>query len=461
MRTFSWRSHPALTLVLDARAVDIDDPALPAVPHLTGDGAHDVVDAAVVAAGGTLHGLAPTQVQYRPGSDLVVRYRADVTWADGERRSAETLLAAAHRSGALPGTIPVVADDEGLVASVWRWPFDPLVVGLTDAVTPGRTDDLVAGIVGARPAVEVVAYRPTERAVVRLTGADGRATYLKVLPPAQLPALVERHQRLHDAGLSVPEVLAVDADRGIAVLRALPGTTLRERIKDDLPGWPTAAAIADLVGHIHRTDPDGLGIRSGRVADAIGHAQLVATVVPGLEPSLDALTGRVADEAGAVAARSGALVHGDLHEGQLVVDPTGAVTGLLDVDDIAAGDPVDDLATLIGHLRFRARSADPSAPGTARLVDHVCALHDHAADRVGRDAIDVAVAAVLVGLATGPFRVQRPGWQADVAGVVADATDVAAGRTDMRAFSGGPHDHLTADPESGNRQPVPLTKGSA
>ena len=461
MRTFSWRSHPALTLVPHDRVVEIDDPALPSVPHLTGAGAHDVVGAAVVAAGGTLHDLTPTQVQYRPGSDLVVRYRADVTWADGRRRGAETLLAAAHRGGALPGTIPVVADDEGLVASVWRWPFDPLVVGLTDAVTPGRTDDLVAGIVGACTAVEVVAYRPTERAVVRLTGGDGRVAYLKVLPPAQLPALVERHRRLHDAGLPVPEVLAVDADRGIAVLRALPGTTLRERIKDDLPGWPAADAITDLVGRIHRTDPGGLGTRAGRIADATGHAQLVATVVPALVPALDALTARFADEDGVVAARSGAVVHGDLHEGQLVVDPTGAVTGLLDVDDVAGGDPVDDLATLIGHLRFRARSADPSATGSGRLLAHLRALHDHAAARVGREAIDVAVAAVLVGLAAGPYRVQRPGWQADVAAVVADATDVLAGRTDRRGFSGAPHEHLTRAPESGNRQPIPLTKGSA
>ena len=442
--------------------MEIDDPAVPAVVHLTGAGATDVLGAAVLAAGGTLHGARTTQVQYRPGTDLVVRYRADVSWVDGRRRD-ETLLAAASRSGALPGTIPVVADadDLELVASVWRWPFDPVVVGLEDAVTAGRTDDLVGSITGERPTAEVVAYRPTERAVVRLTGSDGTVAYLKAVPPALLPELVDRHQRLLAAGLPVPEVLATDAARGLVLLRALHGTTLRERIKQDLSGWPSPAAIGALVERIHQADPTGLDGRAGRVADAIGHAQLVATVAPDLAPALDGLIARFAVEAEAVAARSGVAVHGDLHEGQVIVDPDGSVTGLLDLDDLAAGDPVDDFATLIGHLRFRAGGLAGGSAVADRLHDHVRALHAHAAEMVGAEAIDVAVAAVLVGLATGPYRVQHDGWPARVAAVVADATSLIEPWTDMRGFSATPHEGLTSDPHGGNRHPLPLTKGSA
>ena len=75
----------------------------------------------------------------------------------------------ASTTGPLPGAVPVEALDgeQALVASVWRWPFDPLVPGLERAVTPGRSDDLVGSWVGAGPTLEVVAYRPTERAVVR------------------------------------------------------------------------------------------------------------------------------------------------------------------------------------------------------------------------------------------------------------------------------------------------------
>lgn len=436
--------------------MEIQDPVVPAVAHLTGAGATDVLGAAVRAAGGALHEARTTQVQYRPGTDLVVRYRADVTWADG-RRGDDTLLAAAHPAGALPGTIPVVAaTDEGeLVASVWRWPFDPVVVGLEDAVTPGRIDDLVGPVTGARPALEVVAYRPTERAVVRLTGDDGTVAYLKALPPALLPQLVDRHARLLDAGLPVPEVLAVDPARGLVVLRALLGTTLRERIKGDLPGWPAPATIADLTDRIHHTDPTGLGTRAGRVRDGIGHARLVAAVCPELAPALEVLTARFIAEADAVAARSGAAVHGDLHEGQLIVDGDGRITGLLDLDDLAVGDPVDDLATLIGHLRFRATGLDAGGDPSPRLHAHVRALHEQAAAAVGAEAVDVAVAAVLIGLATGPFRVQHAGWADRVAAVVADATALIAPWTDMRGFSATPHEDLIDDPEHGGRHPLP------
>jgi len=167
------------------------------------------------------------------------------------------------------------------------------------------------------------------------------------------------------------------------------------------------------------------------------------------------LTARFTAEAGAVAARSGVVVHGDLHEGQLVVAPDGTVTGLLDIDDLGTGDPLDDHATLIAHLRFRAAGLDPDDPGRRRLHDHVAALHDHAAELVGREAIDVAVASVLVGLATGPFRVQHPGWQARTAAVVADAVSLATSGRDMRELSARPHEGLTPAPECGHRQPLP------
>lgn len=430
----------------------LDDPALPAVPHLTGDGAADVVGAAVTAAGGVLHRLRVSHVQYRPGADLVVRYRAEVTWGDGTRRS-ETLLAAAHRDGALAGTIPVIAEGDGetLVASVWRWPFDPVVVGLAAAVTPGATDHLVRAAVGATTDVEVVAYRPTERAVVRVRGRHGTA-YLKVVPPAEVAALADRHRRLHRAGLPVPEVLAVSEPDGVVVLAELAGTTMRERIKGDLSGWPDADAVDDLLARLHALPADAVNGRGSRIADGRGHAALLATVLPQLAPQLDLLSARFAAEADAVRARSGTMVHGDLHEGQLVVDPRGAITGLLDIDDVGAGDPVDDLATLAAHLRFRASVLDADAPATRRrrLLASSDALRGRAARRHGTEAADVAVAAVLVGLATGPFRLQRDGWDEAVAATVADAAAVAGLEIPkMRQFSAAPHAALTATPHRG------------
>ncbi|HEU5082147.1 MAG TPA: aminoglycoside phosphotransferase family protein [Acidimicrobiales bacterium] len=404
--------------------MEIVDAAVPAVQHLTGPGATEVLRAAVDAAGGVLHDARTSQVQYRPGADVVVRYRADVTWADGSRRPAETLLASASTTGPLPGAVPVEALDgeQALVASVWRWPFDPLVPGLERAVTPGRSDDLVGSWVGAGPTLEVVAYRPTERAVVRVTGDDGRRVYVKAVRPHDVGPLVERHERLLGAGLPVPEVLAASAADGLVVLAERPGTTFRERIKQDLPGWPEPAAIGALVGLLRHVDPAGLPPRQGRVVDALGHARLLAAVAPDLADRLEALCARFRAALPAVRDRSGAVVHGDLHEGQLVVAGDGAITGLLDVDDVGTGDPVDDLATVIGHLRFRAATThEGAAPLRRRLAAHVGALEVHGGARVGREALALDVAAVLVGLATGPFRIQRAGWRDETDRVVADA----------------------------------------
>lgn len=456
MRRFSPTSHGSLTRIADDPSMEIEDPAVPAVAHLTGDGAADVVGAAVTAAGGTLHAVRVSQIQYRPGSDLVVRYRADVTWADGRRREGETLLAATGTDGPLTGAIPVEAHADGntLVASVWRWPFDPVVVGLEAAATPGRTDQLLLPLIGRVGDLEVVAYRPTERAVVRVTGVDGRVVYVKALPPRELPGLVDRHRRLLDAGVPVPEVLATAPEAGLVVLAELAGTTLRERIKSDLPAWPSAEATSALLERIHALGDLGPSARGSRIADARGHARLLQTLLPHLTPVLDAVSARFAAEATAVAARSGVVVHGDLHEGQLIVDDSGAITGLLDIDDLGAGDPVDDVATLLGHLHFRAALLDADAPiGLGfRLRRHLVELRRAAVGRIGAEALDVAVAAVLVGLATGPFRIQRAEWRAEVEAVVADAAALAGCRVDdMRDFSARPHEPLTTARHGGER----------
>lgn len=408
--------------------MQIVDAAVPAVQHLTGAGATEVLRAAVHAAGGFLHAARPSQVQYRPGTDVVVRYRADVTWADGSRRRAETLLAAASSSGPLPGAIPIETSDgdEQLVASVWRWPFDPMVPGLERAVTPGRTDELVGVWVGQGAALEVVAYRPTERAVVRVTGDDGRRVYIKAVRPTHVHALIERHTRLLAAGLPVPEVLAANPDQGLVVLAERPGTTFRERIKAELPGWPAPAALGALVARLQEVDPGGLGARQGRVADALGHARLLAAVAPTLRGPLDELCRAFRDALPRVRDRSVVTVHGDLHEGQLIVSGDGAITGLLDVDDVGVGDPVDDLATVIGHLRFRLATS-VSTTSAARLADHIGSLEAHGASEVGPEDLALNVAAVLVGLATGPFRIQRPGWLDETRDVVDDATARLAG----------------------------------
>lgn len=392
------------------------DDALPAAVHLTGPDARAVLETAVRAAGGDLGQLRPAHVQYRPGSDLVVRYEALVAWgANAPVR--ETLLASTTRNGPPPGTLPVVAEADGrpLEVGVWRWPFDPRLTALTDMVTPGPAADRLTGLVAAPLSIDVVAYRPTERCVVRVTGACGTTIYVKVVPPAAAAAVVDRHRRLRSAGLPVPEIVGGDADAGWLAMAELPGDTLRLRLKSHQPGWPPADEYLDLVQRLRCVELEDVAPVTPRTADALGHAAMLSVVLPEQHLRLERLTGALADAASAASGRVGPTVHGDLYESQVIVEG-GRITGLLDIDDAGPGDPLDDLATVIGHLRYREQTIAERHHRDAvrRYADGLRRGFVEGTTGVDASTLDAVTAGVLVGLATGPFRIQQHNWRHEV-----------------------------------------------
>jgi hypothetical protein len=136
------------------------------------------------------------------------------------------------------------------------------------------------------------------------------------------------------------------------------------------------------------------------------------------------------------------LVHGDLYDAQVLVDRDG-VSGLLDLDDAGSGRRVDDLATFLGHLDALAEAA----PARAAEIDGYAARLRPAFDAaVGPVALAASTAAVLVGLATGPFRVQQRGWASRVERRVGLAERSAAR---LRVFSPAPHRSLSGRCDKG------------
>ena len=384
------------------RHVTIEDQLLPAAAHLTGPGACDVLRPAVAAAGGELLSCRTSHVQYRPESDLVVRYRCEI------RRKGvdvtDTLLAATTIAGPHAGTLPVEAetsDGSALSVGVWRWPFDPVLVDLATMVTPHLADAHLRELVGGDAGLEVVAYRPTERAVVRARGTD-REIYVKIVPPAITAALARRHVLLADAGLPVPRVVATGS--GWIAMEALVGTTLRDRLKDGSDRLAPRHRYRDLLDVLGDIDLGDVTPTRSRLADAPHHAAMLAAVLPDAAERLDTIVERLSESSPSRPPTG--TVHGDLHEGQLVVDDT-TITGLLDIDDVGPGDPLDDVGALVAHLRFRAlTSGDQRIEAYATAVRSALSAHHDGSD------VDRHIAAVLVGLATGPFRIQQPDWVA-------------------------------------------------
>ncbi len=408
MRAFSSTPHHLPICNQHDCHVIVDDACLPAAAHLVGPDAHAVLAPVVQRAGAELVECAATGVQYRPGSDLVVRYRCSVRRND--RIASDTLLAATTTNGALPGTVPVeavAADGSNLRVGVWRWPFDPVLTDLSTMVTPSLAEAPLRTLLGGLPELEVVAYRPAERAVVRARGPE-REVYVKVVPPSTTTALVDRHEHLAAGGVPVPSVL--EAGDGWIALEALHGTTLRDRLKSGDRALPTGdqyRALLEALAHV--TIPGAAAVRS-RINDARHHAAMLATVVPEKTPQLDDIVDRLATEC---APTGDATVHGDLHEAQLIVDDN-EVTGLIDIDDAGQGNPLDDIGTFLAHLRFRALTSDEA------WIDSY--YHEVRASVAGEHepaTIDLRIAAVLIGLATGPFRVQQPGWRGTTTAVLA------------------------------------------
>jgi aminoglycoside phosphotransferase len=245
--------------------------------------------------------------------------------------------------------------------------------------------------------------------VVHVVGADDRELYLKVVAPTAAASIAELHTRLRAAGVPAPAVLDVATDKGIVSMEALRGPTLRELLKVGAGRWPSAREYLALGHSLASVDPSVAPGRPGscRATDAMHHAAMLARVLPADRQRIERLTEPFEDLARRSDARATTTIHGDLYEAQLVVDD-GRVVGLLDLDDVRCGDTYDDLATVIAHLLARALDAGPGGPAIRRYAER---LRDGFSYAVDRRELDLTTAAVLVGLATGPFRVQQRDWK--------------------------------------------------
>jgi aminoglycoside phosphotransferase (APT) family kinase protein len=398
----------------------IRDELLPALTVLLGVGAREVVGAAVRAAGGEIATLQRREVHYRPGRRAVVRYAATVRWAGGPAVP-ETLVVIVDVDGPPAGTLVVSAGD--LAVGVLRYPEDPALPGLRSAVSA----QAVAARLGV-PAEEVTlrvrTYRPGRRAVVHVRvgergqGAAGFERYLKIVPPDELASLVGRMAAL-DGHVPVPEVVATWPDDGTIVLAALDGRTVREVLlsgdRAAVDELPDGGALVDL---LDRLPAPAVGptasVSRGPLARTAGHAGLLAVVMPRERERLEALVGRLGDPAGA-----GPVVttHGDLHEAQLLVEGS-RVIGVIDVDGAGPGRRVHDLAGLLGHLVALGDAVPRRRAAIDRWRGRLQPAFERAVDPV---ELRRTTAAALVGLATGPFRVQAPAWRRQVRRRIASA----------------------------------------
>lgn len=385
---------------------------------LTSAEAGGLLQAAVEHAGGRLVSWALDHVDANPPHSTTATYSAVVDWSYGRREELLGVSARASGPAASDAAAEIFADGEREVA-VWIYPQDPDLPGLARAAYAESMSEVSnAHQVFDHPVapsdldLHMVGYRPRRRAVVRVAAAD-EVVYVKVLRPRLFDDVVRRHRLLADAGVPVAPIAATTDDQ-LLILRELPGVPLAQAVFDPVPPCTAEQLIGLLdslpasVAQLERRPP---------WSDAVPHyAKVVAKAVPRLEERL----GRLVDTIAAGLAPVGLgfePTHGDFHEGQVHV-AGGRVSGLLDIDTIGPGHRVDDLACLVAHLSTIQRMSPTQEQRVHELVRSWVPVFD---TRVDPTQLRLRAAAVIISLATGPFRGQEPDWERETATMIRSA----------------------------------------
>jgi aminoglycoside phosphotransferase len=407
--------------MLDARAsgAALRDPELPALEALLGPAAPDLLGAAVAPHGGSLVAMRPSFVDYWPGRRLHVRYDATVIYPSGLAR--ETLAAVAGRGEPPPPPALPVEVGDGALAGVWRFPDDPYLPGLRAAVDEDFVRELLEelGIVEPSLRIDQLGYSPRSRGVIavaqerpnRVIVRPGRGprwarplprVYLKVRRPERAQRVRRAHEML--AGLlPAPRCLAARPELGVLALEPLPGEPLWDAL---VRGAPVPGA-EQLLERLARLDNAPLDEPSARptVSESVRmNARMLRAIVPERAGVLDSFIESFGDDL----PQPLAGVHGDFHEVQLLLDPEGSISGLIDLDDAGVGQRIDDLAMLVGRLACFAET-EPDPAGRVRA--YVDELISGFSEKFDERELRRRAAGVALNHATGPFRFQMPGWR--------------------------------------------------
>lgn len=400
----------------------LEDPDLPAVAELLAGG-EGPLSAVLASAGSDLVSSRPVQVTWWPGSSITVRYSVRLR---GMAKDVQMV--------AIGGHVPegaVVVESGGQKVGVWQVPHDPSLPGLPSALDARVIGTLLTdlGLPSARVTTRLRAYRPGRRAVVEARTAGGRSLFLKLVPPRDVHRLHSLHRVLEEH-LPVPRSLGLAPDLGLVVLESLPGETLRSALARDVPLPPAEQVVA-----VPRMFPESDAVTRSPIERLPGLSSLLRRIVPEREAQIDGLLEAIGEDDRPAEVPA----HGDFYESQLLVS-NGSLVGILDVDTHGMGRAGDDPATMIGHLSVLGRSSGrrDRVDGYARSLLRVWDAELDPGDLRRR------AAATVLGLATGPFRVQSPGWPSEVGARL----DLAArwidsrerlGEKDLIAISRSPH----------------------
>jgi Ser/Thr protein kinase RdoA (MazF antagonist) len=198
---------------------------------------------------------------------------------------------------------------------------------------------------------------------VRLAGADSLIVkqYADEWRWKQ-PKEVHVYRLLERFGVGpAPHVVHVDYERAVTVLTMLPGTPMSEYTLRPDATRTAYRRIGQIQAALHQITLPAYGYLTTEIVDPVADnttymrrqfAKKLAEFIALNGPAdlHGAVTARVAADERCLGDCTGAvLCHNDLHEGNVLVDDAGSVTGFVDVENAVAADPLIDVAKTLQY----------------------------------------------------------------------------------------------------------------
>jgi hypothetical protein len=295
----------------------------------------------------------PTDTGYLRG------YELDLLGSAGERERRLVFVAVEHGGAGGDGALVLPLEGLSRPASVWLYPDDPALPTLRRVTDVASATGVLSalGVAGKPVSVRVVSYRPGRRAVVRVD-TEGPSLFLKVVEPGKAESIAERHELFRLSGLPVPKPLGWSPE-GLIAMSGLPGVEAQSVVGS----IGDHAAFLDQVEFVCSLLAESPSVNTARPSLFRRLDWYVERLIEALPDDRD----RILIAGGAIASR-GAIglqfeytpvpIHGDLHLGQLFVDPLrpSVIAGILDIDTAGVGDPADDAGAFYAHLIALAES---------------------------------------------------------------------------------------------------------
>jgi aminoglycoside phosphotransferase len=265
---------------------------------------------------------------------------------------------------------------------VWSFPNDPAIPHLPEVTDRNRVrrhlpwnclavsrDELKA------LDLSLINYRPEERCTTRYrlhTQGQSQTLYAKTFADERGREIHNRMNQLRAVSLSDPDSFLIarpllyDADLRTIWQEEMPGTPLAEVIShrnlNDLLS-ATGRSLATL--HRSRLNCSERITLADHLAEAEKKAARLSQAFPHLSAALQEVISELATKLPHLSAAPLRLIHGDFHLRQLML--CGDRLALFDFDELAFGDPLQDLANFIADL-YSSESDDETRQAMAAAL---------------------------------------------------------------------------------------------